>query len=282
MNIVIIIPAYNEEAHIEKCLTSLVNQSYSAKHILVVDDGSTDKTPDILSSLCSTYENLTYASRGKSFSHEPGSKIVEAFNFGLSRLASSYDILCKFDADLIFPNHYLETLRKAFEANSKLGMFAGFCSIENNGVWQIEKLTNPDHIRGALKSYRQNCFRDIGGLTSAMGWDTIDEMKARYYRWEVETDNTLVVKHLKPTGLNYSKSLPIVFGISLFRMRYSFDLAFLTCFKMALNKNELNFFYKAMLAYLKSNSRKNSFLINEKEGNFIRKYRWRKIKQRLF
>jgi len=45
VDIVIIIPAYNEEAHIEKCLTSLVNQSYSAKHILVVDDGSTDKNP---------------------------------------------------------------------------------------------------------------------------------------------------------------------------------------------------------------------------------------------
>jgi hypothetical protein len=65
-------------------------------------------------------------------------------------------------------------------------------------------------------------------------------------------------------------------------MRYSLTLAFLTCFKMALNKKKLDFFYKAMLAYLKSNYKKNSFLINEKEGAFIRRYRWRKIKQRLF
>ena len=282
MDIVIIIPAYNEEAHIEKCLASLVNQSYSAKHILVVDDGSTDKTLEILSSLSSTHENITYTTREKSYSHEPGSKIVEAFNFGLSSLTSSYDILCKFDADLIFPNHYIETLHKAFRANSKLGMFSGFCSIEIDGVWQIEKLTNADHIRGALKSYRQNCFRDISGLTSAMGWDTIDEMKARYYGWNVETDKTLVVKHLKPTGLHYSKNLPKVFGISLFRIRYSLALAFLTCFKMALNKKKPDFFYKAMLSYLKSNHKKNSFLINEKEGSFIRKYRWHKIKERLF
>lgn len=282
VDIAIIIPAYNEEQFIKDCLDSLVNQSYSAKKILVVDDGSSDDTPEIVKNLSNSYQNLSLVSRPKSFSHEPGSKIVEAFNFGLENLRTDYDVICKFDADLIFPKNYLETLIKAFQENPKLGMYGGFCNVLKNETWKIEQLTNPDHLRGALKAYRTKCFQDINGLTPAMGWDTIDEMKARFHGWEVSTNPNLLVKHLKPTGQNYKRDLPKLFGISLFRMRYSWSLAFLTCLKMGKNKYSFKFFLNSMKAFAKSNSKENTFLVTTQEGAFIRKYRWSKLKERLF
>lgn len=282
MDIAIIIPAYNEEKFITDCLESLLNQTHSAKKILVVDDGSTDSTPEIVEKVSSTHQNLSVVTRPKSFSHEPGSKIVEAFNFGLKNLSVDYDVICKFDADLIFPPTYLEVLAKAFGENPNLGMFGGFCTVKKNSKWVVEQLTNADHIRGALKAYRKECFQDIKGLVSAMGWDTVDEMKARFYGWEVETDPNLLVKHLKPTGQQYKKNLPKLFGISLFRMRYSWSLALLTCLKMAKNKSSFVFFKESISAFLKADSKKNTFLVNAQEGAFIRSYRWSKLKERLF
>lgn len=282
MNIAIIIPAYNEEAYLQNCLLSLLEQSYPAQQILVVDDGSTDQTPEILNQLSSQHSNLNFISKAKSYQHEAGSKIIQAFNFGLEHLKTDYDIICKFDADLIFPKDYLEILNSNYENQAKLGMFGGFCSIEINGQWTLENLTNDDHIRGALKSYRKACFKDINGLVSAMGWDTIDEMKARHQGWMVKTEKSLMVKHLKPTGILYSKALPKAFGKSLFRMRYSLILAFITCLKMSINKKNIRFFWSSFWNFIKRYSKKNTFLVNEKEGAFIRAYRWNEIKKRLF
>lgn len=282
VDIVIIIPAYNEEKFIKDCLDSLLNQTHSAKKILIVDDGSSDNTPKIAERLSKSFENLSLVSRKKSFSHEPGGKIVEAFNFGLENLEVDYDVICKFDADLIFPKNYLEVLVKSFQDNPKLGMYGGFCTVRKKNIWKIEQLTNADHLRGALKAYRKACFEDMNGLTPAMGWDTIDEMKARFYGWEVETDGSLLVKHLKPTGQQYKKNLPKVFGISLFRMRYSWPLALLTCLKMSINKSSFGFFLNSMNSFLRSHSKENTFLVTAQEGVFIRKYRWSKMKERLF
>lgn len=282
MEIAIIIPAYNEEKFIKNCLESLLNQTHSAKKILVVDDGSIDNTFTSVESLSNSHQNLSVVSRPKSFSHEPGSKIVEAFNFGLKKLETDFDVVCKFDADLIFPSNYLESLVYAFQQDPRLGMYGGFCTVKKNDSWSVEQLTNTDHLRGALKAYRKSCFQDINGLTPAMGWDTIDEMKARFHGWQVETNSNLLVKHLKPTGQQYKKDLPKLFGISLFRMRYSWTLALLTCLKMAKNKSSFTFFLGSMNSFFKSNSKENTFLVTTQEGAFIRKYRWSKIKERLF
>ena len=283
MKIAIIIPAYNEKEHIKSCLTSLFNQSYQASKILVVDDGSTDNTASIVKSLCHKHSSLDLVSKEKSFSHQPGSKIVEAFNYGLKHLNLDFDVVCKFDADLVFPSNYLENPQDTFSNNTNLGLYGGFCTILKQGTWQIEQLTNADHLRGALKAYRKECFTDINGLVPAMGWDTIDEMKARFRGWQVQTNAELLVKHLKPTGQNYKKDLPALFGISLFRMRYSNALALLTCIKMAKNKADFGFFIIAMRAFKNApkDPKQNTFLVTKEEGAFIRSYRWSKIKKRL-
>jgi hypothetical protein len=84
-------------------------------------------------------------------------------------------------------------------------MAGGFAYIEKT-VRILENLTDKDHIRGAFKAYRKACFKQMGGLKAAMGWDTVDELLSTFYGWKVVTDATLIVKHLKPTGANYNKT----------------------------------------------------------------------------
>lgn len=282
MKILIIIPAHNEADSIDKTLDSLLSQSYLATEIIVVDDNSTDDTNRIVKRYTSQNPSVKLVYKSSSDTHQPGSKIIRAFQFGYNQKTTAYDIVCKFDADLIFPSHYLAEMVHAYEKNLKLGMFGGFCQVQVGKKWQREGLTNKDHIRGALKSYTAACFEKINGLIPEMGWDTIDELLCLYHGFQIQTADNLFVKHLKPTGARYKKALPKKFGISLHQMRYDFGLAFITCFKMGIKKKEKLFFFKAMTSYLGAKPKKFPYLVNAKQGKFIRQLRWRGVKAKLF
>jgi glycosyltransferase involved in cell wall biosynthesis len=277
----IIIPAHNEEAFIENCLISLSEQSLRPKKIVVVDDNSTDKTPEILKALKKQYAFIDSVQHQSSEKHLPGEKIITAFYKGFEQLDQDYDVVCKFDADLVFPRNYLETIAQHFKKDQKLGLVAGHCYIEKNGQWILENLTSNEHIRGPLKAYRKECFKSIGGLQKSMGWDTIDELVALYNGWSFRTDNTLHVKHLKPTGSTYNKSAKYYQGIALYKMRNGFVLAFLSALKLAYKKRKIRLFLDYLMGYFKAWQTKVPYIVSEEEGAFIRSYRWRKIKKLL-
>src|SRR5690606_27380495 len=119
--------------------------------------------------------------------HLPGGKVIRAFNKGFESLEKPVDIIVKLDADLLLPPDYFQTIIKTFEADDKIGMAGGFAYIEKDGEWILENLTDKDHIRGAFKAYRRQCFEEIGGLKPAMGWDTVDELLAKLHGWKVVT-----------------------------------------------------------------------------------------------
>lgn len=282
MNFYIVIPAHNEQDSIKLTLDSLVNQTLVPKKIVVVNDNSTDNTEKIVSEFIKAHSNVILVNNSSSDIHLPGTKIVEAFYKGLDVLDEDYDVICKFDADLIFPPNYLEVLTKHFKEDKLVGMVAGFCYIEKNNKWILEGLTNKDHIRGALKAYRKECFLQIGKLKRSMGWDTIDELLAQFYDWKIKTDDTLHVKHLKPTGLNYGKGSKYLQGEALYRLRFGFVLAFLSAFKLAFKKRSPKLFINYTLGYFKALFSKKDFLITKEQGKFIRSYRWKKILKKVF
>src|SRR5699024_1257646 len=177
----IVIPAHNEENFIEHTLQSLANQTFLPQKIRVVNDHSTDNTAAIVERFARKYPFIDLINNTSSQKHLPGSKVVQAFYKGYENLDDNWDILCKFDADLIFPPNYLDELNLAFQKDAKLGIAGGFCQIKVDGEWKLENLTDKEHLRGALKAYRKKCFEDIGRLKTAMGWDTVDELLAACY-----------------------------------------------------------------------------------------------------
>ena len=277
MNIHIIIPAHNEESSIGLTLESLATQTLLPKRVVIVNDNSTDNTGNIVNAYAEKYPFITLVNNQSSEAHLPGSKIINAFYKGFEVLDEDYDIICKFDADLIFPENYLEQISKHFKANTKLGMVAGFCYIEKSNDWVLENLTNKDHIRGALKAYRKSCFLQIGKLKPSMGWDTVDELLAKYYGWELLTDESLHVKHLKPTGISYNKASKYLQGEAMYKMRYGFTITLISAVKLAYKKGSFTLFKDYMSGYFKAKNENITPLVSDEEGEFIRDLRWKGI-----
>lgn len=261
-------------------LNSLLGQTLPAYSIVVIDDNSTDHTATVLADYCRRFPQVKTLYRSSSVQRLPGAKIAQAFNAGLP-LVGQVDIICKYDADLIFPPNYLETLQTYYLQNPQLGMCGGICSIEKDGKWLKENLTNKNHLRGALKSYRKECFEAIGGLKEAMGWDTVDELLAQYHGWELLVVEDLVVKHLRPTASRYNPQAQYMQGGMFYRLRYGGVLSFLASAKLAYKKRSLRLFWDYMKGYFKAKKEKQPFLVTPEEGKWIRAYRWRHIKRKF-
>lgn len=277
MDVYIVIPCHNEATLISKTLDSLIAQTILPKKIVVVNDHSTDNSEEVISAFAKAHSFISLINSNAEARHLPGSKVIQAFQKGLDVLDEQYDIICKFDADLIFPVNYLETIISHFTHNSKAGMVGGFCHIQQRDEWVLENLTNKDHIRGALKAYRKECFTNIGGLKMAMGWDTIDELLAKYNQWEVITDESLAVKHLKPTGDTYTKAAKYKQGEAFHGMRYGFILTMIASAKLALRKKKIHFFFDYMRGFFRAKQTKQPYLVTKEEGIYIRKLRWKGI-----
>lgn len=282
MNYYVVIPSHNEEKFIRPTLQSLINQTVLPKKIVIVNDNSTDKTAEIVLEFSEKYPWITLVDKTSDAIHLPGSKVIQAFQKGLETLDSIYDFIVKADADLIFPPNYFETIIKHFESDDRIGMAGGFCYIEKNGDWILENLTDKDHIRGALKSYRKETFKEIGGLKPAMGWDTVDELLCKFYRWKVVTDSSLHVKHLKPTGANYNKTARYKQGEAFYTLGYGFWITAIASAKLAMMKKKPLLFLDYIKGFWKAKSAKTPLLVTNEQAKFIRSYRLQKMKEKLF
>lgn len=282
MNFYIIIPAHNEEQFIGLTLDSLLNQTVLPSKVIVVNDNSTDKTAEIVLSFAGKNQFTSLIEKKSDAIHLPGSKVIQAFHEGEKHIDSNYDFIVKADADLIFPNNYFETIIQHFQSDSTIGMVGGFAYIEKNGAWILENLTDKDHIRGAFKAYRKACFEQIGGLKPAMGWDTADELLCKFYNWKVVTDESLHVKHLKPTGANYNKASRYKQGEAFYRLGYGFTITTIASLKLALRKKKPILFIDYLNGFWKAKSSKIGLLVTNEQAKFIRSYRWKKMREKLF
>lgn len=281
MNYYLIIPAYNEAQHIQLTLQSLVEQTVTPSKVVVVNDNSTDNTPDIVAEFVTRYPWIELIHKTSEAVHLPGSKVIQAFQKGLDSIDEDYDFIVKLDADLILPPNYFEKIIQLFQSDANIGMAGGFAYIQKNNEWILENLTDKDHIRGAFKAYRQQCFQEIGGLKPAMGWDTVDELLAKFYNWKVVTDASLKIKHLKPTGANYNKSARYKQGEAFYTLGYGFFITAIASLKLALMKKKPLLFIDYLQGFWKAKWAKKEWLVTPEQARFIRRYRWTKMKEKL-
>ena len=282
MDFYIVIPAHNEQDTIGLTLESLVNQTLPPKRLIVVNDNSSDNTHQIISKFTGKYDWIFSINITSSTEHIPGAKVINAFYEGLNTLDEDYDIICKFDADIIFPNSYLETLSMIFKSDKNIGIAGGIPYIKKGDRWVYETVASKNHVRGPIKSYRKACFKDIGGLKKSVGWDSIDVLLAQYFGWKVKTNKDLHVKHLKPTGKTYSKNTKTLRGEALYKMRFGIILTVIASLKSALNKRSVSYFINSIIGYLKAKKEKQAFLVNESQGKFIRQLHWKNIQKKYF
>ena len=282
MKYYIVIPSHNEEKFIALTLESLAQQTVLPAKVVVVNDNSTDRTAAIVQEFAQKHPWISLVNKTSDAIHLPGSKVIQAFQKGLETLDHDYDFIVKADADLIFPDNYFETIIRHFKNDDRIGMVGGFAYIEKNGDWILENLTDKDHIRGAFKAYRKACFEQIGGLKPAMGWDTVDELLCKFYHWKVVTDESLKVKHLKPTGANYNQASRYKQGEAFYTLGYGFCITAIASLKLAMRKGKPLLFLDYLKGFWKAQSEQKTMLVTPEQAKFVRSYRWKKMKEKLF
>lgn len=194
----IVTPVKNEEQVFGKMIYSVVNQTITPQRWVIIDDGSTDGTGEMIREAISRYDWITgIHNEDQKMKRKPGGESV--LPLGLRLLNSeNYDFLARLDGDLSFDSDYFQNLFREFEKDPALGIAGGVCYVMDRGKLVEEK--HPRfHVRGATKTYRSRCFREIGGLETCLGWDTVDEVKANMLGWRTRSFPQLRVIHHRKT-----------------------------------------------------------------------------------
>lgn len=285
MKFLIIIPVHNEEKNIFYCLKSLEQQDFQNFEIVIVNDGSTDKTSEQIDYFLasSTIADKIKVVDLESSTHQPGAKIIRAFYAGLHSLYwQDFDIICKFDSDIIFPPHYLSEIHNIYHQNHRAGMVSGLVKITKKNIdysqiysfknlnkeWIFENISSKKHIRGPIKSYRKECFQNINGLKPVLGWDNIDVLLAKKHLWETIAIPHLWVKHLRPTAYQYKKQKAEKLGEYFYNLGLNFPLATISALKASWKSRNFSIFFYILKSFLKQNHK---LELTKEEISFIKK-----------
>lgn len=287
MTFLIIIPTHNEQQYIRLCLESLEQQTFKDFKCVIVNDGSTDGTLNVIEDFIYHREEKypgkwSFVNRDGSKmenGHQPGAKVVNAFNFGLeTEIITNFEIICKFDADIIFPGDYLERVYSVYQDNSAAGMVSGLVHVNKSGKWQFEDISSKNHIRGPVKSYRVSCFQAMEGLRPVLGWDNIDVLLARMHGYEIFTIKDLWVKHLRPTAYKYKHQKARKLGEYFYNIGLDTPLAIISALKSSVKSRSFSEFFIIMKSFF---CQKSTRILSSKEIAFIRKLRYQSIIYKL-
>ena len=184
---IIITPAHNEESFIEKTIQSVIKQTMLPTKWVVVNDGSTDRTAEIVEQYCSEYAFLklvnTQRSSGRHFANK-----VAAFNRGLTEVAGlNFEFIGNLDADVSLERNYYQNILSQFEMDPKLGIAGGIVFTKMGNGFDTDDETL-DSVGGAVQLFRRTCFEQIGGYIALPygGIDAAAEITARMKGWRVQ------------------------------------------------------------------------------------------------
>ena len=197
---VLITPVRDEQQHIETTVRGVTSQTVRPLEWVIVDDGSSDRTGDIINRIASQYEWIHVVHRSNRGFRKSGGGVIEAFYDGYNALhCKDWEFIVKLDGDLTISADYFEKCFEHFQREPRLGIGGGDIYHDLDGTERLE--ANPKfHVRGATKIYRRSCWEAIGGLWRAPGWDTIDEVKANMLGWRSCSFGELRVVHHRLTG----------------------------------------------------------------------------------
>jgi glycosyltransferase involved in cell wall biosynthesis len=199
----LISPCRDEAKYMRETLDSVIGQSIRPAKWVIVDDGSTDNTPQILAEYRAKHDWIEVVTRRNRGQRAVGSGVIDAFYAGFETInPDDYDYLCKLDLDLRLPPRYFEILMERLAANPHIATCSGKCYLEEeNGSLVYERHADDVSI-GASKFYRVSCFKAIGGFVRELMWDGIDCHRCRMNGWIACSwdEPELRFIHLRPEG----------------------------------------------------------------------------------
>lgn len=234
----LITPCRDEAQYARRTLDSVTSQTIPPTKWVIVDDGSSDETPQILAEYAERFDYIQVVRREDRGGRKVGPGVIDAFYAGFDCVeATDYDYLCKFDLDLDLPHGYFETVIKRMEAEPRLGTASGKAYFPPQGTEEVDRRSNDGRINtsdliseacgdemsvGMIKFYRTECFTQIGGFVREVMWDGIDCHRCRMMGWLACSwdDPELRFIHLRAMGSSHK-------GILTGRQRHGFGQWFM-------------------------------------------------------
>jgi biofilm PGA synthesis N-glycosyltransferase PgaC len=192
-----ITPARDEESFLPEMIASMVAQALHPARWIIIDDGSEDRTAEIIDEAARQYSWIEPKHLPRGRRREPGGESV-IMRFLPKAIWHDADYIVRFDSDLLFEGDYIERLLAEFGRDPMLGIVSG-CLIEPvGGEWQLNQIPS-FHTRGPSKIYSRACFEAIAPLESGLGWDTIDEVKAMMHGFRTRNFRNITAYHRRTT-----------------------------------------------------------------------------------
>lgn len=201
-NYVLISPCRNEAMYMRQTLELVIAQSVRPAKWIIIDDGSSDQTPQILEEFRRKIDWIEVVTRKDRGQRSVGPGVIDAFYAGYETInPDDYEYFCKLDLDLSVPPRYFEILIERMAANPRIGTCSGKAYVEHNGHL-FEEWHGDETSLGMTKFYRAACFKAIGGFVREVMWDGIDCHRCRMNGWIACSWDELDLRflHLRPEG----------------------------------------------------------------------------------
>jgi biofilm PGA synthesis N-glycosyltransferase PgaC len=198
---VLVTPARNEVAFIEKTIKSVVAQTTLPVKWVIVSDGSADGTDEVVKKYAADFPWIEVIRLPEHRERNFAGKI-RAFNAGYARLSDvGYDAIACLDGDISFAPDYFRFLLGKLGEDPTLGLVGTPYQDPFNAMYDY-RFVSVEHVTGPCQLFRRECFEQIGGYVAAKGGavDRIADIAARMKGWRTRTYTDKVYLHHRPSG----------------------------------------------------------------------------------
>jgi len=214
MKYVLITSARNEQAFIAKTLDSVSAQSQLPERWVIVDDGSTDRTAEIVNRYAKNFSWIVLIRNPKREDRNFAAK-ANAVNTALAQIQDiEFDVLGNLDADVSFERDYMEFLMRKFSKDSRLGV-AGTPFTQTGGYDSTrDSFEGENFVAGPIQLFRRDCFREVGGYVAspAGGVDWIAVMTAKMKGWTARSFSEKRFHHHRSMGTAEKSPIAALFS----------------------------------------------------------------------
>jgi glycosyltransferase involved in cell wall biosynthesis len=284
---VLISAVRNEANYIGNTIHSVIHQSALPKQWVIVSDGSTDRTDEIVSNYAEQYNFITLVRKPGNINGQVDfSSKVHAIKIGYEKLQGiDYDFIGILDGDVTFDSRYYEKVLNHFSQNSRLGVAGGIILDQYDNHRVRRSPTNSNYVSGCIQLFRRKCYENVGGLFPIKegGEDTIAAITAQMKGWIVEAFGELEVCHHKHSNVTHGKLEEALRTGQMFYALGSHPLfEILKCIKSLNTKPYLLFAMTRIYGYFLPYFKKQRRPVTEEFILFLRKKQFSKLKQILY